>query len=814
VKGARYALSLASLAALSACSTDPSNAPTWPDGAVIDPDSGALPPGSDAAIDPGPPPCADDLAWFQREVWTPILAVRCAGCHNAEGPAQNTRMVFQPATQAGWQEHNFRATRTVALMDIAGTSNLLLRPSGMHPMGHTGGTLVTTVSTEYATLSRFIARVRTPECDDPSMTTPDPTTSCTQVTPGLRQLRRLTPTEYDLTVRDLLGVESRHAENFVADPVVGGFDNNAAALVVSPVLADQLRTAAEALATEALRTPTRIIPCAPASATDMTCARTFIETFGRKAFRRPLTMTETQRYLALHMQIATGEGFNEGAEAVVTAMLQSPNFLYRSELGTADANGYRLTAWEVASELSYLLWQSMPDDALFMAAQSGGLDTAQGIEAQARRLLASPRARPALRAFVHQWLDVERLATVPKDATAFPTFSTALRGAMRDELDRFVDDVIFRPNGRFPDLLTAPYTFVNPALASFYNLTPDATSAADAAGFRRASTVEAQRRGILTLGGVMATHARPNSSSPIHRGKLVRERLLCQELPPPPPGINAQPPPLDARQTIRQQYVAHAQMHPCVDCHRLIDPVGFAFEWFDGVGRFRAMENGRAIDSTGEIVGSARTDATFADARGLIDTLAMSPEVHDCFARQLFRYAYAVEESQRTACALAQVQERFRTSNLSVPELVVALTQSPHFTRRAGDAPPPTADAGVTADASTADVPTATRDAGGANDAGSPDAGGTTMGMMTPGVTVTATRDSSWETGFCERVTVTNTTSARVDWVVTHNIAGRVTQNWNSERTGDSGAVVFRGAAWNRTLDPRGTAEFGFCAAR
>jgi hypothetical protein len=726
-------------------------------------------------------------------------------------------MLFRAESEPGWLEHNLRAAGAMALTELAGIPLLLLRPSGMHPMGHTGGTLAAPGSLEYAALQRFVALAHTPSCTDggapPSdASMPDDPTRCTTVTPGPRALRRLTPHEYDRTVLDLTGVASNFGERFAADPVVDGFSNDAASLVVSPLLAEQLRVAAESIATDAARSLARVSPCAPASPTDAVCARRFVETFGARAFRRPMGADEVQRYLALHQSIAMTEGFAEGVETVISTMLQSPHFLYRSELGVAVGGQWQLTPWEVATELSYLFTGTMPDEALFDAARNGSLATPTGIEAQARRLAATPGARDAMRSFVRQWLDVEQLATVPKDQSTFMAFTPAVRASMRGEFDRFVDAVLGRRGARFPELLTSAFSFVDPTLATFYGLTPEGT--ADAQGFRRTSRLEMQRMGVLTLGAVMATHARPNASSPVHRGRIIRERLLCQVLPPPPPGLVVQPPMPDARRSVREQYAMHSSIRPCVDCHRLIDPIGFGFEFFDGVGRFRTNDNMRPIDASAEVRGSLRSDAMARDTRALVEHLAASPEVHDCFARQLFRYAFATRVDAQTSCALTEVQARFRSANLSVEELLVALARSVHLTRRTGEAPAPVADAGV-ADAALdgGAVPrpdVVVLDAPSRFDVVDSGANSGT----TPGITTTPTRDSTWETGFCERVAVTNTTRDTVTWTVLHPIMGTITTSWNSERVGDSGNVVFRGAMWNRTLAPGMSAEFGFCARR
>jgi len=791
----RAALLFAGALALG-CAGEPGAGDASTDGALA-----ALPDGAG-----GGSVCDADLQWFRRELWAPTFSRSCIGCHNAAGPARATRMVLRAENEPDWLEHDFRAVRAVATSELGGVSLLLLRPTGEHPMGHTGGTLTPPGSTEHAALARFVARVATPACDDPEGGDGGAAARCTTVTPGPRLLRRLTPSEYDRTVRDLTGVDAHHGASFVADPVVDGFDNDAASLVVSPLLAEQLRVAAESVATEATRDLGRIAPCTPASPTDATCARRAVEGFGERAFRRPLTGDEVTRYVRLFSAIAAGEGFNEGIEAVVSAMLQSPHFLYRSELGTAAGAGWRLSSWEVASELSYLLTGTMPDAALFAAARANELTTPAAIEAQVRRLLATPGARDSLRRFVRQWLDVDRLATVPKDAATFAAFTPAVRASMAGEFDRFVDATLLHRGARLSELLTARTTFVDPTLAAFYGLSPD--GAADAQGYRPVAMLDGQRAGVLTLGAVMATHARPNSSSPVHRGRLVRERMLCQTLPPPPPGINAQPPTPDPRTSLRTQYATHASNRPCVDCHRLMDPIGFGFEFFDGVGRYRTMENGAAVDARAEVLGTDATNGAAADTRALVDRLAASPEVHDCFARQLFRYAFALSASEeQTACALAEVQRGFRAADLSIEGLVVALARSAHFTERAGDgAATPGADGGVTADAAMTDAG-ARADVATTVDAG---AGVAT----TPGLRTETVRDSTWETGYCERVVVVNGTRGPVTWTVVHDVAGRITNSWNSERTGDSGAVVFVGAMWNRTLMAGERTELGFCAAR
>ncbi|MCC7536624.1 MAG: DUF1592 domain-containing protein, partial [Deltaproteobacteria bacterium] len=664
-------------------------------GCVGSTDDGGLSP-----VGPAAPVCDDELDWFRTRLWEPILSVECLGCHQDAGPARETRMILrEPLTRAD-EESNFDAVRSVALAELSGTPVLLLRPTLRHPEGHTGGLRVPVDSAEYRDLEAFAALARTETCDPPA----PPVLSCDAPSPGARSLRRLSRAEYDATVRDLLGIDqSRARTTFAADPVVHGFDNQAASLEVSPLLADQLRDAAEALAAEAVRDRLdRVVDCVPEPTREADCARQSIVAFGERAFRRPLTDEEIERYLAL-WQVARGPSASEGSfstaiELVVTAMLQSPHFLYRPELGTADGDRFRLSAWEVASQLSYLLWGTMPDDALFEAARSGVLDSAEGRLSEARRLVADPRARATLLRFAAQWLDYGRIATVPKDPIHYPELTPDIRTALAAEADAFVERVVLEGRGSLVDLLVSPERRIDPALAGFYGVGDGAP----------VDSLDPDRRGVLTLGAVLATHARPNSSSPVHRGRLVRERILCQELPPPPPGIMAVPPPLDPSLTTRERYRAHSAEEPCNGCHRQMDPIGFAFERYDGIGRYRTAEGGHPIDAAGEIVGlgaarpgageALRFDGTAELAAVLVDL----PQVADCFVTQWFRFAYGVEENEELACLVRDLGAQFHASELTIADLLVALATSDRIVHRRADPEPtspppivPDADAGT-----------------------------------------------------------------------------------------------------------------------
>jgi cellulase/cellobiase CelA1 len=617
---------------------------------------------------------------------------------------------------------------------------------------------------------------------------------------GDRVLRRLARFEYDNSVEDLLGLQANASEKLAADTVVNGFDDNAQALVVTPLVGDQLYTSAETLAGAAMPNIARLAPCA-ASSPNADCAQQVIRSFGRRVFRRPLTDAELARYADLYALGSDGAAFGDGMQLVLTALLQSPNFLYRSELGAKAADGsYRLQPYELASELAYTLTGSTPDDALLDAAEQNQLATPEQLEAQARRLIASQRGQQQLVRFVDEWLGLARLGSVPKDAPIFPEFNDQVRHAMASEVQHYVEQVAFHGEGTLGALLTAPLAFVDATLAGFYGVPMPATIDAD--GFGAVQAPDPQRHGVLALGAVLTTFARPDSSSPVLRGKLVREQVLCQPLEPPPPGIIVQPPPVDPKLSVRERYAAHAAKQPCLSCHTLIDPIGFGFEHYDGVGRYRERDGEHPVDATGKIVASLATDAEFDGVAQLSQVLAQSDEVKRCFALQWFRFAYGVAESDQLRCALAQMQDGFLRSGGKLDELLLSATRASIFQLRQAapedeGLPPP--DAGVRPDAGSY-----------APDAGV--AGGTTP--QNSGLSVSVHTDSSWDAGHCDTVSVRNESSAPIDWSAQVMIDGKLTNNWNSSADAQSGLVTFKGADWNRTIKPGETAQFGYCVSK
>ncbi|WP_437900119.1 DUF1592 domain-containing protein [Sorangium sp. So ce124] len=519
---------------------------------------------------------------------------------------------------------------------------------------------------------------------------------CAEIRPGASPLRRMTRFEYNNTVRDLLGDDSAPADAFVVEEEALGFNNQAAALGVTQLLAEQLMKASEAIAARAAKDLGKLLPgCDPVVQGPDVCAAELIERLGKRAFRRPLAPAESERLARLFASGNDEHGFSTGVELVIQAMLQSPHFLYRVEHGMPDPAGEGVVALsdhEIASRLSYLLWSSMPDDALFAAADAGELSTAEQIAAQARRMLEDPRARAAVANFHAQWLQLSNIDTLTKDPAVYPGFHAGLPALLRAETEAFLDHVVFEDDaGDVATLLTAPYSLMNAELRAFYGL--GAAGGAEAPGELSVVPLDpAQRAGFLTQASVLAVLAKPDQSSPVHRGKFVRERLLCRTLPPPPPDVDIQPPPVRDGIPTRRQFERHAEDPACAGCHRLMDPIGFGFERYDGIGLYREVDQGVPVDASGEIVGSRDIDGPFDGAVELAHRLAESDEVRQCVATQWFRFGYGRAEQAEDECSMRQIQAAFAESGYNIKALLVALTQTDAFryrraARGAGGAP-------------------------------------------------------------------------------------------------------------------------------
>mgnify|MGYP002777899584 CR=1 FL=1 len=751
--------------------------------------------------------CPSDEDFFRDQVWKRVLGQTCVSCHSAGGLASGTRMVFKPEGEEGALEHNLAEARELALVDEGGTSILLLKPTGKHPAGHQGGMVLTEDAEAYGVLKEFVDRsLGTFSCDGMD---PEEAAGCDKGGAGPRRVRRLSHEEYNRTVAALLGGPTDLGLAFAPDTVVQGYSNNAGALLVSGLLADQYREAAESVADQVVADLPGRLGCDPVQDGEAECAASFIASFGKQAFRRPLSATELERYKSLWSESAAAEDFAGGIRWTIAAMLQSPNFLYRTELGEHVGDGiYRLTPYELATELSYLITGGPPDATLTALADDGTLADPEVIKQQAERLLATADSDVTLHRFVDEWLHIDRLPTVTRDATLYPELTAELRQQMLDETHRFVSTV-YRGGGTLRELLTAPYSLLTDALAQYYGV-PAGAGEADEAGFKKTELGTAA--GLLAHGSVLTTHALPVSSSPIHRGLLVRERFLCQKMPPPPPSLNTSPPPVDPTLSTRDRYLQHSADPTCAGCHDRIDPLGFGFEHYDAVGRYRTMDGVHPIDATGEILLTQSTNGAFDGLDELAMLLSGSADVEECFTRQWAYYALGSDDASAQQCVGDDLLTAFTESEGRLDSLALALVGTRFFRERGGALTGDPVEPGGTTGGGGGTTGGGGGDDTGADSTGAPDPSGGDPGpMTTPGIDVMVNQDSKWETGECNTVTVTNTTDAPISWTVVLEKMGNMQNAWNCKYTAIDGGFSFTGEAWNAEVAAKTAVSFGFC---
>jgi hypothetical protein len=517
-----------------------------------------------------------------------------------------------------------------------------------------------------------------------TMTTPPPVdTPPAAESAGLMPLLRLTHREYQNTIRDLLGETTNAAEGFEPDgPGNSGFEtpNN-----VARVNAEMYMERAATLASTAMTSQKLTIPCsAPAGmAAETTCATEFVATFGRRAFRRPVTSGESTDLVAL-FQTARGLGFDftQSLTHVVSEMLQSPNFLYHWELtddpptrDSADPALVNLTAYQLASRLSYFLWESMPDEVLLTAAANGELATPEGVAAQAARMLTDTmRGKDALFNFHRQWLHIDNLEDLAP--------GTTLGLELGKELQAFVSSVVLEGDGTLRSLLTAPYTFVNATTAPEYGATATGST------FTRLSLDPLQRGGILMQVPFLRTNG---TAPPVDRGLVVYRQLLCGDVPPPPLVVPEVRPP-QAGMTTRERFSDHAMNVCATGCHALFDPWGFSFENFDSLGHYRTTEENKPIDATGSPLPSGTglggvtpngVEIPFQNAHELVAALGESEEVRWCTARQWSRYMLGRLESASDSGSIENAYKAATAvTGYSVRDFLSALTRTKAFRLR------------------------------------------------------------------------------------------------------------------------------------
>jgi hypothetical protein len=519
--------------------------------------------------------------------------------------------------------------------------------------------------------------------EDPADPYPDdPSTPCEERGPPVTpRLRRLTFAQYDRTVSDLIGFEVTPSAEL--GPEVDGVTSVVWAGVESAAagIGEMLRADPVALAA--------LLPCEP-SGDGSACARDFVTSFGRRAFRRPLGELEIDRYLSLYTDRAelTENGtFEEGIALVVEAFLQSPYLLLRVETSATEKDGFiLLSGYELASRLSYSLWNGPPDEALLLAAEDGELDTPEGIRREALRMLTGDdalRARTLMREAHREWLGMVGAyghfwSNTQRDPELFPEFYPGIDVDFREEVLRFADRIVFDEDGGYRDLLTSPLSVVNARLAPIYGLEGDFTDE-----WVPVTLDPALRPGLLTRAGFLGTHGRFSRGSLIFRGAFVLRRLLCVEIGSPPPGAEGTPLP-DATEelvTTRDRIQSMTSAPTCMGCHhQLINPAGFAFETFDGLGRHRTEDNGAPIDPSGSIYieGIAQP---YSDPASYGELLASSQAAAECYVDRFAELTFS-DGSIDLGCAAEALAARLIEPDTSIKDFLVELVASDAFRHR------------------------------------------------------------------------------------------------------------------------------------
>jgi hypothetical protein len=507
------------------------------------------------------------------------------------------------------------------------------------------------------------------------------------------RIRRLSNAEYDASVRALLGTASAPSKEFsfppdakqgpANSPAGAAFTVNDAQRV-DPVLADKLDTAAQSLVAEARMNGTLpgLSPCSDASGDGgEACAKSFIQSWGARAYRRLLTGDELAGLLKAYHVGADGYGYADGIDQVARVVLQSPGFLYTTELGEPGVGpSFVMTSDEIATELAYLLTSGPPDDTLLQVAATGSLVTPETRELQARRLLATPAGHERFVRVVREWLGIDDVARREKSQGVYPEFA-GLSQAMEQESRAFIEEVLFKGSGTLRDLLTADWTIADAPLAALYGATP-------AGDGQRTSLAGLGRHGILNQAAFLSVFATNNSSHPVFRGVAIMRRIACLPIPDPGSlGIVVSFPASDPGKTTRARFEEHALDAKCAGCHATIDNLGFAFENFDGMGKWRTTDqgNGQAIDASVSLSTGSDLDGAYANSAELIDALAHSASVKQCLARQLFRSSAArsdatVKDAEDGFVELWQQLPADQQDQL--PEVVVAFVKSPAFIQR------------------------------------------------------------------------------------------------------------------------------------
>lgn len=514
--------------------------------------------------------------------------------------------------------------------------------------------------------------------DEPQSEDDPPVAECA---PPVARIWKLSPRQYDASLRRVLpGAESADLPDLGTDErwFTNESDHNDLPLEIIRPLFRHIEAEVERVAED----PGVLAPClADGVLADEACLDQALHDLLQNAYRRPATPAEVDELVDFVHDRAGVDGPAVALGDAVHAVLSSPSFLFRTELGPQGSEELvELDRFEKASALSYFLADGPPDAILWAAAVSGELDDPQALATHARRLLLQPGPRSGIGEFFADYTRTRDIGELAPSPVEYDFFTSELAADMETEFQAFVSHVITQDDARLQTLLTAPYSILSPALAQMYGVPTDGVEWGED-GWAWVPMPTEQRAGLITNPAVLARGAKFDHGDPVSRGVFIRERLLCQTLPPAPPDV----PPIpkwDGTTTQRDRLAQHGADPYCATCHRLIDPLGLPLEHYDAVGRYREDDHGLPIDPSGTVSGVAAGDIPVRDAIEMAQVLAEQPEVSECFVQAVFHYAYGHAPTQTDACELQRLSDNFTANDGDIVELVVDIVTSDHFITR------------------------------------------------------------------------------------------------------------------------------------
>ena len=495
--------------------------------------------------------------------------------------------------------------------------------------------------------------------------------------PGRVTLRRLNRAEYNNTIRDLTGVDFKPASDFPADDVGYGFDNIGDVLSLPPLLMEKYLAAAQTIVEDVWKKPElrkKLMPHQPKQDRDRGSAlRKNLYHVASRAWRRPADDDEVQRLVRfVQMARENGDAPEVGAKLALTAVLVSPNFLFKVERVPANKQGL-ISPFALAARLSYFLWSSLPDEELYRAAEEGLLRQPGVLDQQVRRMLKDPKAHALAENFAGQWLNTRSLSAFSPDPKRFPTFTDQLRQDMVRETDLFFRHIV-REDRSVLEFLDSDYSFLNARLAKHYGIK-------DVKGdeFRKLSLAGTPRGGVLTQAAVLAVTSNPTRTSPVKRGKWILENILGTPPPPPPPDVEELPEGAELKGTLRQQMEQHRLNPSCASCHARMDPLGFGFENFDAVGAWRSVEGKHAIDASGVLPDGSKFDGP----KELKQVLLKKQDLFvKCLTEKLLTYALGRGTERSDRCYIDEIAKRVEKQDHRITALILEIVKSEPFQKR------------------------------------------------------------------------------------------------------------------------------------